>query len=631
MNNNIKKILVPFILMIIFNLGPYIFMLSSNFGEGYTPHVGLVLISGLLFGPYGAVGSVLANGICDIFRGYNLASTITSEIVSFGISCLAYKLWYGNYRKRPLVTKPGLYNTSHLLLFIGIIIICATLYSQINKELFYILYPETIPISLEIGIRYFINFFNSAFAFGIIGIWLSKKIDFVHNPKISKKELNKKFYNAIAVLILVSAIIITLNDFYYGAFENPIVESTALTILLFIYITKPIKSAVKEVNYTPIPEQIMDIFLLATLIILILSTVIACDEILIRSLNMLLRIDADDIILYIMLISDFLLFIFFIPSIFVLKYIEMKVIKPINSFSKIEPFIKKGDKINSEELVNIYSNHIDDNNEIGMLARSYTDLINNTNEYIENIKEIEGEKHRIESELDIAKRIQESILPTQSIENEDYGVYGKSRSAKEVGGDFYDYYEIDNENLAIIVGDASGKGVPAAILSTITHAIIKQIQKSEKDPSKVLYLVNNELCENNAENMFITLWLGIYNKKTKILTFSNAGHNAPLINEGEGFKEITMNKGIVLGIMDDFKFVKEEIRNFNRIIIYTDGITDAKNIDGEFYGEKRLINTLNRISNDHLLIETLKEDINEFTKGTEQFDDMTILVLEKYE
>ncbi|WP_407423221.1 PP2C family protein-serine/threonine phosphatase [Methanobrevibacter sp.] len=571
-------------------------MLSNNFGEGYTPHVGLILISGLLFGPYGAVGSVLANGICDLLRGYNLAFTFTTEIVSLGISCLAYKLWYGNYGKRQFITKPSLHNTFHLLLFIGIIMICATLYSQINKELFYILYPETIPISLEIGIRYFINFFNSAFVFGIIGIWLSKKIDFVHIPKISKRELNKKFYKAIAVLILVSVVIITLNDFYNGAYENPIAESAILTILLFIYITKPIKSVIKEVNYTPIPEQIMDIFLLATLIILILATVAACDEILIRSLNMLLRIDADDIILYIMLISDILLFIFFIPSIFVLKYIERKVIEPIYSFSRIESFIKKGDKIKAEELINIYSNHVDDNNEIGMMARSYTDLINNTNEYIENIEEIEGERHRIESELDIAKRIQESILPTQSIVNEDYGVYGKSKSAKEVGGDFYDYYEIDNESLAIIVGDASGKGVPAAILSTITHAIIKQIQKSEKDPSKVLYLVNNELCENNAENMFITLWLGIYNKKTKILTFSNAGHNAPLIDEGDGFKEMTMNKCIVLGIMDDFKFVKEEVRNFNRIIIYTDGITDAKNVDGEFYGEKRLINILNHIT-----------------------------------
>ena len=630
MNNNIKKILVPFILMIIFNLGTYIFMLSNNFGEGYSPHVGLILISGLLFGPYGAVGSVLANGICDLLRGYNLALTIISEIVSLGISYLAYKLWYENYGKRQVITKPSLNSTSHLLLFIGIIITCATLYALITKELFYIFYPETIFINMDIGVRYFVNFLNSAFVFGIIGIWLSKKIDFVHIPKISKRKLNKKFYKAIGVLIIASVIIIMINDFYDGTYTTRIAESIILTVLLFIYLTKPMKSEIKEINYTPIPEQIMDIFLLATLIIIILTTVAACDEILIEALDMILLIDVDDILLYIMLISDILLFIFFIPSIFVLKYIERKVISPINSFSKIEPFIKKGDKIKSDELLNIYSNHVDDDNEIGMLARSYTDLINNTNEYIENIEEIEGEKHRIEAELDVAKRIQESILPTQSIVNEDYGVYGKSKSAKEVGGDFFDYYEIDDESLAVIVGDASGKGVPAAILSTITHAIVKQIQKSEKDPSKVLYLVNNELCENNPENMFITLWLGIYNKKTKTLTFSNAGHNAPLIDEGEGFKEITMKKGIVLGVMNDFKFVKEEIRNFNRIIIFTDGITDAKNIDGEFYGEKHLITTLNHISNDQLLIERLQEDIDEFTKGTEQFDDMTILVLNKY-
>ena len=226
---------------------------------------------------------------------------------------------------------------------------------------------------------------------------------------------------------------------------------------------------------------------------------------------------------------DIFFIIFFIPSILVLRYIENNVINPIVSFSEIEKFIKKGDRIESDGLINVYSEYINENDEIGMLARSYTSLINYTNEYVENIHEIEGEKQRIKAELNIAEKIQKSNLPTERIKNENYCVFGFSQPAKEVGGDFYDYYELDEDNVAVVIGDASGKGIPAAILSTITQSIIKQLLKTERDPSKVLYVLNNQLCEHNSESMFITLWLGIYNTKTKILTFSNAGHNSPLI------------------------------------------------------------------------------------------------------
>ena len=108
--------------------------------------------------------------------------------------------------------------------------------------------------------------------------------------------------------------------------------------------------------------------------------------------------------------------------------------------------------------------------------------------------------------------------------------------AKKVGGDFFDYYELDDEHLAIVIGDASGKGVPAAILAMICQVMIKQILKHNQDPSRILYLLNNQICENNSESMFITLWLGIYNTTTKELIFSNGGHNPPLIKENNEFK-----------------------------------------------------------------------------------------------
>lgn len=177
----------------------------------------------------------------------------------------------------------------------------------------------------------------------------------------------------------------------------------------------------------------------------------------------------------------------------------------------------------------------------------------------------------------------------------------------------------------MVIGDASGKGVPAALLSIITQSIIKQILNIERDPSKVLCLLNNQLYENNSETMFITLWLGIYNKTTKTLTFSNAGHNPPLVKKTDTFKELNINEGIVLGIMEDFEFEKEIIEFDKELILYTDGITDAHNEDKEMYGEKELKRFFNNFTKKVNPLKYLLDDVDEFVGDCEQFDDMTLI------
>ena len=327
---------------------------------------------------------------------------------------------------------------------------------------------------------------------------------------------------------------------------------------------------------------------------------------------------------------DLILIIFFIPSLFVLRYVEKKVVNPIVSFSAIEQFIKKGDKIESDGLIDVYSRYLEDKTEIGNLARSYTNLIDYANEYIEDIKSIESEKKRIETELEIAERIQQANLPEKSIENRTYYVNGFSKPAKEVGGDFYDYYPIDDENVAVIIGDASGKGVPAAIVAIITQSIIKQLFKTEKDPSKILFSLNNQLCENNPELMFITLWIGVYNKNTGVLTYSNAGHERPLISKNGDIEFLEMDSGIVLGVMEDFDFKKGSIDVFDGVLLYTDGITDEKNINDEFYGSKRLMEFFKDKKFDEKTIKELINDIEIFMDGEDKFDDMTVLVVNNY-
>jgi len=397
--------------------------------------------------------------------------------------------------------------------------------------------------------------------------------------------------------------------------------------LLFVYLKKPITSDMIVNDSKSIPEEIMNLFQLSLLSVIFLGIIISYDHNIITAISNLLPLNVNEVIISMMLLMDILLLIFFIPSLAVLRYVEIKVIEPILSFARIEDFIHENEKIESDGLVEIYSRYISDETEIGTLARSYTDLINFNNNYIENIREIEGEKERIKAELNIAYRIQAANLPKEGIFNEYYSVNGYSQPAREVGGDFFDYYELDDDHLAIVIGDASGKGVPAAILAMISQVMIKQMLKNTRDPSEILYLLNNQLCENNSESMFITLWIGIYNKTTGKLTFSNAGHNPPLIKENDEFKYLNIDTGLVLGIMEDFDFVREEITLREQIVLFTDGITDASNTKNEMYGEDKLLNFFNEFKSDKGPIMPLLSDIHEFTRDAEQFDDMTVLYL----
>ena len=628
MNDKFKKIMIPFILMMILDLGIYYLHHGSNFGGGLSPHVGLLVILGLLFGPYGAFGAVVANLLCDLIRGYYPILSILSAIFSFGVSYLGYKLWYDSYKGRPEVSKPKLNNTSNVILFFGIILVCGALYSLIHGKLFYLLYPDTVSITTLIELRYFLNFINSSAIFGIVGIWLSTKINFVHIPEKSEKEFNLKLYKILGILLILSLVVTFIIDYSIKMNNYRIlIELVIIAILLFSYLRKPITSDIYTEDYDSIPEAIMNIFLLTTLFMVIFGIILASNHTLITAIDNLLPISRTEVVLSMMLFMDILMLIFLIPSLTVLKYIERKVIEPILSFAKIQDFIHENEKIESDGLVKIYSKYINETTEIGTLARSYTDLIKFNNNYIENIHKIEGEKERIKAELEIATKIQASNLPTEPITTNNYLVDGYSKPAKEVGGDFFDYYELDNENLAIVIGDASGKGVPAAILAMTTQVLVKQLLKTERDPSKVLYLLNNLLCEHNSEAMFITLWLGIYNKRTKKVIFSNAGHEPPLVKENNEFIYPTIDSGIVLGIMEDYEYITEEKDLSQEIVLYTDGITDANNNENEMYGKDNLSKFFNKFKNNNEPIEPLLNEIKQFTKDTEQFDDMTLLYL----
>ena len=586
-----------------------------------SPHVGLLFVLGLLFGPYGALGAVLANILLDLLYGFTPIEIMPSTIFSFGVSYLAYKLWYSGFKTNK-ITKPKLDNIYHLSLFLSSIFICGLIYSVIHGNLLGVFYNrKVIPFYT---VSYLLNFINIAFIFGIISIWFSDRIDFIEIPKKTKRTVNRRLYRILFYLLIISTIITSLSIITTVDKNIIIGEIILIGILLFGYLTKPFEYEIQPTDENTIIENIVRNFLTITLAIAIFGVLIS-----ILSYNFVTHINDNFYInmMPLLIITDVLLIVFFIPGIISLRYVERKVIKPISSFSEIERFINENEKIEAEGLIDIYSKYINEKTEIGTLARSYTDLIKHNNNYIENIREIEGEKERVNAELDIATRIQAAALPTESLTDGDFIVDGYSHPAKEVGGDFFDYYMIDDDNLAIVIGDASGKGVPAALVAMITQVMIKQMLEHDKDPSKVLYSLNNHLSENNPEAMFITLWLGIYNKKTKRITFSNAGHNPPLMKDNGKFKYLDIDSGIVLGIMGDFEYLTEETVLTDELVLYTDGITDANNDNDDMYGEERLLKFFNEFESDNDPIVPLLNDISDFTKDAEQYDDMTLLYL----
>ncbi|MBE6493938.1 MAG: serine/threonine protein phosphatase, partial [Methanosphaera stadtmanae] len=535
------------------------------------------------------MGAVIGNFCCDIIRGYYVNTSILSAIISFVISYLAYKLWYTKDSDKFIITRPRLNDSRNLIYLMVIILECGLLYSILNTNLAEIFY-NGMNLNYHVFWGYFINFINFALLFSNICILICRFKDFSYKPEISKKPL--KGYRIVYCMILLLLLVNIIFNIVGSSTEIIIILTIILTLLLIIYIRKPIKQ-LNHISYVPIPERIMNYFIMLTLLVLITNMFIIVSPLHTILFQALYTLSANQQYVIFLLLLDMTIILFFIPSLILLAYVEGKVINPIKSFSRIESFIKKNKRIESEGILDIYSDYLDQKDEIGILSRSYTNLINNNNDYIDNLETLQGEKQRIKAELNIAHNIQNATLPLKAIDNEYMHVEGFCKPAKEVGGDFYDFYEIDDDNTMIMIGDASGKGVPAAIFTIITQNSIKILMKNELNPAKVLQDINNRICENNPEMMFITLFLAIYNNKTHKLTYANAGHNPPIIKYETGYELLKVDSEIVMGVMEEYKYTNHEIQLDEEFIIYTDGITDSQNSKHELYGEKRLITCLN--------------------------------------
>ncbi len=240
---------------------------------------------------------------------------------------------------------------------------------------------------------------------------------------------------------------------------------------------------------------------------------------------------------------------------------------------------------------------------------------------------------RIDKELEYAKQIQLSALPTNFPTGEDYGIYAQMIAAKEVGGDFYDFYKLNDTTVAFLAADVSGKGIPAAMFMMTAKTIIKDLAESGMAVNDIFTKANEKLCENNESGMFVTAWMGIVDLTTGNVQFANAGHNPPLLKRADGpFEYLKTRAGFVLAGMEGVRYRIGEItlNPGDRLFLYTDGVPEATNVDNKLYGEDRLRAFMNQnISTESTeLLPALKADIDEFVGEAPQFDDITMLMFD---
>ncbi|MDO4160723.1 MAG: SpoIIE family protein phosphatase [Prevotellaceae bacterium] len=272
--------------------------------------------------------------------------------------------------------------------------------------------------------------------------------------------------------------------------------------------------------------------------------------------------------------------------------------------------------------------------EMRKLHDAFAHMQRSLKSYIEELTETTRSKERIESELHIARTIQMSMIPqifSPFPEWEYLELYGYLRPAKEVGGDFYDFF-IRDEKLFFTIGDVSGKGIPASLVMAITRTLFRIMSGSYTSPDKIASMLNHAISEKNDANMFITMYIGVLDLNNGKLTFCNAGHNPPLMIMPDGVCRMqSVKPNLPIGIMDEFPFVVEEetLPDNTAILLYTDGLTEAENINHEQLGETSLIEKVRSCSgmNVQEIVEQLQQQVTVFAGEAEQSDDLTMMCM----
>jgi len=313
-------------------------------------------------------------------------------------------------------------------------------------------------------------------------------------------------------------------------------------------------------------------------------------------------------------------------------YLNRSLIRPIRKITAEASRFAEENKPAEKKL----KAEIRNEDEIGVLAQSIDQMEEQVARYIENLTAITAERERIGTELDLAKRIQVAMVPHEFPPfpgRTEFDVYASMSSAKEVGGDFYDFFLIDEDHLCLLIADVSGKGIPGALFMMASKIILESCAMLGRSAAEILNKTNEAVCSKNQAEMFITVWLGILEISTGKLTAVNAGHEYPVVKTADGVFEIFKDKhGIVVGGMEDIQYKEYELQleKGTKLFVYTDGVPEATDAQNRMFGSRRMLEALNEKpdATPQEVLESIHRAVDVFLDGAEQFDDMTMLCLE---
>ena len=344
------------------------------------------------------------------------------------------------------------------------------------------------------------------------------------------------------------------------------------------------------------------------------------------------------VLVYFLRFALFLALLTCVLAYFFVRYFKKTLVEPINRIAGAAESYARDRRAGSEDTDHFSRQalNIRTGDEVENLSLVMADMERDLTAFEEGLARITAEKERINTELALATRIQADMLPNifpAFPERPEFDIYASMTPAKEVGGDFYDFFLVDDDHLALVMADVSGKGIPAALFMMASKILLNNFTVSGLSPAQVLQTVNDQICANNREEMFITVWLGILEISTGTLTAASAGHEFPVLEQSGGPFDLYRDKrGFVIGGMEGMRYRDYSIalRPGDRLFLYTDGVPEAKDGEGRMFGLERMLRALNADPEvqPKQVLSHVREAVDGFVKSAEQFDDLTMLCLE---
>lgn len=581
------------------------------------------VVAGMLWGPAGAVGSALGNFCGDFFSGDSLYICFWGAVANFFLAYLPYKLWYtGRNQEKSLLF---IYNTGSLLKFMGIMLITAFVFAAMLTAI-------VMPTNANTAISSFFIFFSNNFDFplllGIPILLLLRRC----NVNITIPGYNKGntivSYGALIIAIILAVCFLGVA---FTETKLPFYDLDLYLLLIIFclsltcrYLPIDIKDyAVNSKSFCSLATRATTGFLLLAIvsIVFIVVMVFITNPALI---DISQKLELWRAIFMALLFS---INIIFVAMLIILRQTEKNVIYPLNTLSKMADEFVSGNYADDMIVSQInYKNASVD--EIENLCSSFAKMNTDIKNYIKNLKIAVAKNESVATQLNIAADIQQGMLADVNKINDrlkDYSVFAGMYPAREVGGDLYDCFLLDEEHLAVIIADVSGKGIPAALFMTVTKALLQN--NCSASPALTLERTNETLCKNNNSMMFVTVWLGIVDLQSGKITYANAGHNYPLIKTNDTVEWLEGRSGPALGIKNKLKFKEytAQLSLDSKLLLYTDGITEAENIKHQFYGKEKLLKRFQQADN----LENILFSVLEFSEGMAQSDDITVLWLQR--